>query len=44
MLGVKIGHGQIEMEKEKVKVVRNWPEPQNTKGVERFLGFANYYR
>ena len=32
------------MEEDKVKSVQEWPEPKNTKGVERFLGFANYYR
>ena len=43
MLEVQIGHGQIEMEEDKVKMVWEWPEPRNTKGVERFLGFTNYY-
>ena len=32
------------MEEEKVTAVRNWPTPTNVKGIERFLGFTNYYR
>jgi hypothetical protein len=44
LLGVRVGNGQIQMEEEKVAAVRNWPNPHNVKGVERFLGFANYYR
>jgi hypothetical protein len=27
-----------------IEAVRNWPLPSNVKGVERFLGFANYHR
>ena len=44
LLGVQVGQGEVRMEEEKVNAVRNWPIPQNVKGVERFLGFANYYR
>lgn len=36
-------HG-ISMSKEKVNAVREWPVPQNVKGVQAFLGFANFYR
>ena len=43
-LGVVIGLNGIEMEKEKVKEVLNWPEPKNVKEVRKFLGLANYYR
>ena len=35
--GMKIGPGYV-------KDVKNWPEPRNSKEVERFLGFANYHR
>jgi hypothetical protein len=34
----------ILMDLEKVKVVEEWWEPTNIKGVQSFLGFANFYR
>ena len=32
------------MQREKVERVLNWPAPRNIKEVQKFLGFANYYR
>jgi len=43
-LGVVIGQGKIEMEKDKVAGVLNWPVPKTVKDVRKFLGLANYYR
>ena len=43
-LGVVIGLKGVEMQKEKVKGVLNWPAPKNVKEVQKFLGLANYYR
>jgi len=43
-LGVVIGPGGIEMEKEKVNGVLSWSKPKNMKDVRKFLGLANYYR
>jgi len=43
-LGVVIGPGGIEMEKEKVDEVPSWPKPKNMKDVRKFLGLTNYYR
>jgi len=43
-LGVVIGPKGVEMQKEKVKEVLNWPTPRNIKEVQKFLGLANYYR
>jgi len=43
-LGVVIGPGGIEIEKEKVDGVLSWPKPKNIKDVRKFLGLANYYR
>jgi len=34
----------VKMQREKVEEVLNWPVPRNVKEVQKFLGFANYYR
>jgi len=34
----------VEMQREKVERVLNWLAPRNIKEVQKFLGFANYYR
>jgi len=43
-LGVIISPKGVEMQKEKVERVLNWPVPRNIKKVQKFLGLANYYR
>jgi len=43
-LGVVIDLKGVEMQKEKVEGVLNWPTPKNVKEVQKFLGLANYYR
>jgi len=43
-LGVVISPRGVEMQKEKVEGVLNWPVLQNIKEVQKFLGLANYYR
>jgi len=43
-LGVVIGPKGVEMQKEKVEEVLNWPAPRNIKEVQKFLGLVNYYR
>jgi len=43
-LGVIISPREVEMQKEKVEGVLNWPAPRNVKEVQKFLGLANYYR
>jgi hypothetical protein len=43
-LGYIIAPRGILMDLEKVKVVEEWREPTNVKGVQSFLGFANFYR
>ena len=42
-LGVVISPKEVEMQKEKVEGVLNWPASRNIK-VQKFLGLANYYR
>ena len=43
-LGVVISPKGVEMQKEKIEGVLNWPAPRNVKEVQKFLGLANYYR
>jgi len=43
-LGVVISPKGVEMQKEMVEGVLNWPAPRNVKEVQKFLGLANYYR
>lgn len=32
------------MEQGKVQAIREWPQPQTVKELQRFLGFSNFYR
>ncbi|KAK7886523.1 hypothetical protein WMY93_026144 [Mugilogobius chulae] len=43
-LGFVIEQGQIKADPEKVKAVADWPQPETRKQLQRFLGFANFYR
>lgn len=43
-LGFVIAEGSVQMDPDKVSAVRNWPAPTSRKEVQRFLGFANFYR
>ena len=42
-LGQQICRGGMTPTKAKLKAVRDWATPQDVKGVQSFLGFANYY-
>ena len=44
ILGVVVGRGQVQMEADKVKAVKEWKTPTKIKEVESFLGFANFYK
>jgi len=44
ILGVVVGKGQIQMEQEKIKAVKEWKTPTRVKDIESFLGFTNFYR
>ncbi len=33
----------IKIEKEKIKIVLDWPTPKEVKDIQKFLGLANYY-
>ena len=43
ILGVVVGKGQVKIEQEKIKVVKEWKTPTRVKDVKSFLGFANFY-
>ncbi len=43
-LGFIITPGHVEMDPKKVEAVLKWPTPTTVKEVQRFIGFANFYR
>lgn len=43
-LGYIVGHGRLEADPGKIKTVAEWPVPISRKELQRFLGFANFYR
>ena len=43
-LGHVVSEAGIQADPEKIEAVKNWPIPQNTKDVRKFLGFTGYYR
>uniref|UniRef100_A0A6Q2Y968 Gypsy retrotransposon integrase-like protein 1 n=1 Tax=Esox lucius TaxID=8010 RepID=A0A6Q2Y968_ESOLU len=43
-LGSVLSPGCVQMDESKVSAVRQWPPPKTVKELQRFLGFANYYR
>ncbi|KAK3527805.1 hypothetical protein QTP86_006871 [Hemibagrus guttatus] len=44
MHGYVISHQGVEMDTVKVQAVTGWPEPSTVRELQRFLGFANFYR
>lgn len=43
-LGYVISPSGIQMDERKVDAITNWPVPATIKELQRFLGFANFYR
>ena len=43
ILEVVVGKGQVKMEQEKIKAIKEWKTPTKVKDMESFLGFANFY-
>ncbi len=43
-LGYVISSGGVAMDDKKIRNVVNWPQPTTLKELQRFLGFANFYR
>ena len=44
ILGVIGGKGQIKMEQEKIKAMKEWKTPTRVKDVESFIRFTNFYQ
>jgi len=44
ILGVIIGKGQVKIEQEKIKAIKEWKMLTKVKDVESFLRFANFYQ
>jgi hypothetical protein len=39
-----ISQNHIELDPEKIRVVKEWPVPKNDKELSRFIGFCTYFR
>ena len=44
ILGVIVGKGQVKMEQDKIKAIKEWKTLTKVKDVKSFLGFANFYQ
>jgi len=43
ILGVIVGKGQVKMEQEKIKAVKEWKTPTKVKDMESFFRFTSFY-
>ena len=43
-LGYNISPSGISMNENKVKAIKDWPQPKNKHNVQVFMGFCNFYR
>jgi len=43
-VGFQIGTQGVQMSQKKVEDILNWPAPRSVKEVQKFIGFANFYR
>jgi len=43
-LGYVISPQGLRMDEEKIRTIKEWKEPMNIKGIQSFLGFANFYQ
>ena len=43
-LGYVISPQGLRMDEGKIRTIKEWKEPTNIKGIQSFLGFANFYR
>ena len=43
-LGHVVSSEVLEIEKQKVRAIKDWPKPSSVKEIQSFLGLVNYYR
>ena len=43
-LGYIVSSQNIQIEDERIEVVKNWPEPKSVRDIQVFIGFANFYQ
>ena len=43
-LGYVVSAQGVQIEDERIEVVRNWPESKSVRDIKVFLGFANFYQ
>ena len=43
-LGYIVLAQEVQMEEERIEVVKNWPKPKSMRDIQVFLGFANFYQ
>jgi len=43
-LGYVISPQGLRMDEEKIRTIKDWKEPANVKGIQRFLSFPNFYQ
>ncbi len=43
-LGIIVGNGKLQMDPKKLKGVADWPKPNTSTEIHKFLGFTGYYR
>jgi len=43
-VGFQIGTQGVQISQKKVEDILNWPAPRSVKEVQKFIGFANFYR
>lgn len=43
-LGYRLSRRGVEMDDSKINAITTWPVPKSVKELQRFLGFANFYR
>ena len=43
-LGYVISPDGVSMEKSQIDTIKDWPEPENVKDVQVFIGFVNFYQ
>lgn len=43
-LGYVVSPTGVSMESSRIETIKDWPEPENVREVQVFIGFANFYR